>query len=134
MRQIARIRRDDGRVVQIMRADQVRDPSRWDNDRFAHVVAETRLDPARVYDYRDGQFVEAERSVEPRDVLAARYSMLKRLDEMSAGERTLSKAWAEYRQKLRDVTANGRTVSAMLRQFPIAPDGTDAVAHLRGSK
>ena len=133
MRQIARIRRDDGRVVQIMRADQVRDPSRWDNDRFAHVVAETRLDPGRVYDYRDGKFVEAERAVEPRDVLAARYSALKETD-WREGRKDPDPAWLEYRQKLRDVTANGRTVSAMLRQFPIAPDGTDAVAHLRGSK
>ena len=133
MRQIARIRRADGRVVQIMRADQVRDPSQWDNDRFVHVVAGTRLDPARVYDYRDGLFVEAERSVEPRDVLAARYAALKETDWREARKQP-DPAWLEYRQALRDVTANGRTVAAMLRQFPIAPDGTDAVAHLRGKR
>lgn len=130
--QVAKIRKSDGRVIGLGNKSTRTNLAKLERDDVFFVAVDPPLDPGRVYDYRDGQFVEAERSVEPRDVLAARYAALRRLDEMSAGERTLPKDWADYRQALRDVTANGRTVSAMLRQFPTAPDGTDAVAHLRG--
>lgn len=44
-------------------------------------------------------------------------------DETRAG-------WQAYRQALRDITLAGNSV-AMVRAWPLRPDGTDAVARLR---
>jgi hypothetical protein len=59
------------------------------------------------------------------EVRQARYFELKEFDW-----RESQPAWAAHRQALRDLTKAG-DAAAMVKAWPLRPDGTDAIAHLR---
>lgn len=60
----------------------------------------------------------------PMELLAARAIELQNTDW-----RQNQTEWAIYRQALRDLTAKGRDTFAMLRAWPLRPDGSDAIPH-----
>lgn len=69
--------------------------------------------------------------IQPRHILAARGRELAATDHWAMPDRTGNAEWLAYRQALRDITENGRTVKAMVKAFPIRPDGTDAISEYR---
>lgn len=79
----------------------------------------------------DGSFEEFIPPPTAREVLTVRFNELAASDWTAVADREPMPEWVAYRKALRDLTAEGKTVEAMMALFPKRPDGVDAIAHLR---
>jgi hypothetical protein len=70
------------------------------------------------------------------EVEAAVQMELSRTDQFMMPDRDLPNRndWIAYRKMLRDLSKRGLTPAGMLAEWPIDPNGVNAVAHLRNRK
>lgn len=133
MKQIVKVRRVDGRVVEVVSTGgSQRVPA--DTDEFRYVTPDKRIDPGRPQKLgRNGRFYDVPKRdlvTAPR-VLRARNQELFATDQWALPDRPDNADWLKYRQALRDLPEGGRDVKTLLRGFPTRPDGTDAIEDMR---
>jgi len=75
----------------------------------------------RVYDGPD-IIEEGERDVTWEEVREMRDSYLKTSDWRAVKDRTMSQAWKDYRQALRDLPQDNATANDAADNFPVMPD------------
>lgn len=131
--QLLKIRRSDGVVVQAVRvgrnAVQPEPDDEFDYETRADEIATDKV----MRRAGNGRFYPVAKKdlIQPRHILAARDRELAATDHWALPDRAGNAEWLAYRQALRDITKNGRTVKAMVKAFPLRPDGTDAISEYR---
>ena len=137
---VAIVRRDNNRVRSFTEGSAAACKRRECDKFYTFPVFPTNIDRTKCWEVVDGQLVEYEPDVTARHVEEARYREFRKVtDPMTTGGRQLTPEWADYVQRLRDMTKrpdgkSDRSREGMLSRWPKRPDGTDAVEHLRGKR
>ena len=134
--QLLKIRKSDGVVVQAVRVGRNAVQPEPDEE-FDYEVRSDEIATDKVMRRAgNGRFYAVAKKdlIQPRHILAVREKEFTATEGWGSADRPLTDEvieWRAYRQALRDITENGRTVKAMVKAFPIRPDGTDAISEYR---
>jgi len=72
--------------------------------------------------FKNGEVLEVfQRDVEWNEILHQRDSLLRKSDWRAVKDRTMSQAWKDYRQALRDITEHD-TANDACDNWPVMPD------------